>query len=77
MSLSRHGRAIAVHFTEDEIALGEMPTLYKRHLDQAEAGKRVVEHVGEMFDKIKGESVPESVSGGNNENKEKENGKKD
>lgn len=24
------GHAIAVHFTEDEIALGEVPTLYKR-----------------------------------------------
>lgn len=47
------GRAIAVHFTEDEIALGEVPTLYKRHLEQVEAGKRVVEHVGEMCEKIK------------------------
>ena len=26
----RAGRAIAVHFTEDEIAAGEIPTLYKR-----------------------------------------------
>lgn len=26
------GRAIAVHFTEDEIALGEVPTLYQRHM---------------------------------------------
>lgn len=24
------GNAIAVHFTEDEVALGEVPTLYKR-----------------------------------------------
>lgn len=24
------GKAIAVHFTEDEIAAGEIPTLYKR-----------------------------------------------
>jgi len=28
------GRAIAVHFTSDEIALGEVPTLYKRHMEQ-------------------------------------------
>ena len=26
------GRAIAVHFTQDEIAAGEVPTLYKRHI---------------------------------------------
>lgn len=26
------GHAFAVHFTEDEIALGEVPTLYKRHM---------------------------------------------
>lgn len=56
------GHAIAVHFTEDELALGEIPTLYKRHLEQVEAGKRVVEHVGEMCEKLK------------EEDKEKENG---
>lgn len=70
-----YGHAIAVHFTEDELAIGEMPTLYKRHLEQVEAGKRVVEHVGEMCEKIKGESVPGSVSGGNNENNEEGNAK--
>lgn len=26
------GRAVAVHFTQDEIAAGEVPTLYKRHI---------------------------------------------
>ena len=30
------GHAIAVHFTEDEIALGEVPTLYKRHVEKQE-----------------------------------------
>ena len=33
------GRAIAVHFTEDEIALGEVPTLYKRHVEAKEMRK--------------------------------------
>lgn len=28
------GHAIAVHFTQDEIALGEVPTLYRRHMEQ-------------------------------------------
>ena len=28
------GRAIAVHFTEDEIAAGEVPTLYRRWQDK-------------------------------------------
>ena len=49
------GHAIAVHFTEDEIARGETPALYKRHLEQVEAEKRVVEHVGEMCEKLKEE----------------------
>ena len=35
------GRAIAVHFTEDEIALGEVPTLYKRHMEKQ--GKEIKE----------------------------------
>lgn len=58
------GHAIAVHFTEDEIACGENPTLYKRHLEQVEAGNRVVEHVGDRCEKLKEE-----------ENNEKENDK--
>lgn len=57
------GHAIAVHFTEDELACGETPTLYKRHLEQVEAGKRVVEHVGEMCEKIKEEEYKENDNG--------------
>lgn len=33
------GHAFAVHFTEDEIALGEVPTLYKRHMEAKEMEK--------------------------------------
>ena len=32
------GHAIAVHFTEDEIAVGEVPTLYKRHAEKTTEG---------------------------------------
>ena len=33
------GHAFAVHFTEDEIALGEVPALYKRHMEAKEIEK--------------------------------------
>ena len=33
------GHAFAIHFTEDEIALGEVPTLYKRHMEAKEIEK--------------------------------------
>lgn len=35
------GRAIAVHYTEDEIAAGEVPTLYKEHVRMNEKNKMV------------------------------------
>lgn len=33
----RDGRAVAVHFTCDEIEAGEVPTLYTRHLEKQKA----------------------------------------
>jgi len=34
------GRAIAVHFTQDEIECGETPTLYSRHMKRQEAEEK-------------------------------------
>ena len=38
------GHAIAVHFTQDEIALGEVPTLYRRHMEEKAREKAKAEN---------------------------------